>query len=565
MSYIFGGNTGTSYDEMVEKRKRAQQMRDIASKLTSNQQMPTTFGGGLTAIGQALAARYKTKKADEISAEADAAEKAGRANANSAFAAILGGRTMGAQQPTNGSAPQGGGNADSVRAGLIQRGMPEHVADAFVMNFKDESGLNPGINEHNPIVPGSRGGYGLAQWTGPRRKQLEAFAQQQGKPVSDMDVQLDFLMTELQGSEKRAAQSIFGAKDTGSAAVAIVNDFLRPAEEHRASRSKRYMGGQPQQGAQVAQSGAGVEQIMAAMSNPYMKPEQKQALGVLLQQQMQANDPMRKLQMQNMQGQIDARNKPDPMAAIQLEKAQLELDRAKNPQANLSIQELSDGRKYYVDPAGKVPPRLVNPDMEAGPDAKAEQDLRKEFSGLPANKDFSAQSQAFGRVIASTDNPSPAGDLALIFNYMKLLDPGSVVRESEFATAAASGSYGERIQAAVNRVNTGERLSDDMRQDFLKRSEMLYNEAERGFDSLYGQYADRAKGYGMSPEAGLNDFRYKGQHAPEAAQRPQLRMERPQSVQNAQPAPQQPAQGVPEGVPPELWEHMTPEEKALWQ
>ena len=38
----------------------------------------------------------------------------------------------------------------------------EHVADGFVMNFKDESGLNPGINEQNPIVPGSRGGFGLA-------------------------------------------------------------------------------------------------------------------------------------------------------------------------------------------------------------------------------------------------------------------------------------------------------------------------------------------------------------------------------------------------------------------
>lgn len=359
MSYIFGGDTGISYEEMMNKRK-------IAERLAANRtKAPQTAGGGLSAIGEALLYRKLDKDANK-------AEKEGRDNANSAFGAILGGRAMGAQptaapqpstpqQPT----PQGGGNANSVRAGLIQRGMPEHVADAFVMNFKDESGLNPGINEHNPIVPGSRGGFGLAQWTGPRRKQLEAFAQQQGKPVSDQDVQLDFLMTELQGSEKRAAQSIFGAKDTGSAAVAIVNDFLRPAEEHRASRSKRYMGAQPQ-GTQVAQSGAGVEQIMAAMSNPYMKPEQKQALGVLLQQQMQANDPMRKLQMQNMQGQIDARNKPDPMAAIQLEKAQLELDRAKNPQANLSIQELSDGRKYYVDPAGKVPPRLVNPDMEAG-------------------------------------------------------------------------------------------------------------------------------------------------------------------------------------------------------
>ncbi len=49
---------------------------------------------------------------------------------------------------------------------------------AFVMNFKDESGLDPGINEANPIVPGSRGGYGLYQLTGPRRKAYEAFAQQ---------------------------------------------------------------------------------------------------------------------------------------------------------------------------------------------------------------------------------------------------------------------------------------------------------------------------------------------------------------------------------------------------
>jgi hypothetical protein len=516
MSFIFGGNTGLTYEEA--KRKR-----EIADSLTrGNNRAPQNVGEGLNAIGQALMARGLRKKADK-------ADKEGRSRADSAFAAVLGGRKMG--QPASGGSyqPPSGDNAAAVRAGLISRGMPEHIADGFVMNFKDESGLKTDINEHAPIVPGSRGGYGLAQWTGPRRKQLEAFAQSQNKPVSDMDVQLDFLMTELQGSEARAAKSIFSAKDAGSAATAIVNDFLRPAEEHRASRSQRYMGaggGRPQQPAQVAGGGPGVEEIMAAMSDPYMSDQQKQALGILLEQKMQANDPMRKLQMQ---------------------KAQIELDRLQNPEPKVpefKIEELSDGRKYYVDPTGQQPARLVNPDApEPGPDPKAEQDLRKEFSGLPANKDFSAQSQAFGRIIASTDNPSPAGDLALIFNYMKLLDPGSVVRESEFATAAASGSYGERIRAAVNKINTGERLSEEMRQDFLKRSEMLYNEAERGFDNLYGQYADRAKGYGMSPEAGLNDFRYKGQHAPEATQRPQLRPESPQAVQNPQPAPQQPDAG----------------------
>lgn len=133
--------------------------------------------------------------------------------------------------------------ADSIRSGLIARGLPSHVADAFIMNFQDESGLNPGINEANPIVPGSRGGFGLAQWTGPRRRALEQFASQRGAPASDTDTQLDFLMTELQGPESGAFQAIMSSPDTGSAAASIVNKFLRPAEQHRESRVAKYTGG----------------------------------------------------------------------------------------------------------------------------------------------------------------------------------------------------------------------------------------------------------------------------------------------------------------------------------
>jgi hypothetical protein len=336
MSFIYGGDTGLTYEEMRKRREQSDQMRAIADKIAASQQTPTTFGGGLSAIGQAMIARQKGKKADALDAEADAAEKAGRSNASSVFQSILGGGAMSGQpQPASytpeqsiaddamaaiGKPQQGGGN---VRAGLIKRGMPEHVADAFVMNFKDESNLNPGINEANPIVPGSRGGFGLAQWTGPRRRELEAFAESRGKPVSDMDTQLDFLMTELQGSEKRAAQKIFGAQDTGGAAVAIVNDFLRPAEEHRTKRAQRYMQAGGQHGVQVAQNGPGVEQIMAAMSNPYMSQEQKSALGILLQQKMQESDQMRQMQLEK--GQLELQqmrqpaNRPLPSGAVELE------------------------------------------------------------------------------------------------------------------------------------------------------------------------------------------------------------------------------------------------------
>lgn len=130
-----------------------------------------------------------------------------------------------------------------LRDGLMRRGLPQHVADAFVMNFRDESGLNPGINEIAPIVPGSRGGYGLYQLTGPRRVAYERFAQERGVNLADPDAQMDFLMMELQGPEARAAQRILAAPDTGTAAAAIVRDFLRPAPEHRDRRTAQYLGG----------------------------------------------------------------------------------------------------------------------------------------------------------------------------------------------------------------------------------------------------------------------------------------------------------------------------------
>ena len=139
--------------------------------------------------------------------------------------------------------PRTGGNAGAIRAGLIGRGMPEHIADGFVMNFQDESGMNSGINEANPIVPGSRGGFGLYQLTGPRRREYEAFAADRGVDPSNVDAQLDFLMGELKGKESGAASAIFATRDAGQAAAAIVNKFLRPSEKHRASREARYTGG----------------------------------------------------------------------------------------------------------------------------------------------------------------------------------------------------------------------------------------------------------------------------------------------------------------------------------
>jgi hypothetical protein len=132
---------------------------------------------------------------------------------------------------------------EEVFQGLIDRGLPAHVAEGIVMNAADESGFDPSINEQNPTVPGSRGGFGLMQWTGPRRDALEHYAQQSGRPVDDPDLQLDFLVEELHGPEKAAFDKTMATSSPQDAAAAFATSFLRPAKQHLDRRVADYTGG----------------------------------------------------------------------------------------------------------------------------------------------------------------------------------------------------------------------------------------------------------------------------------------------------------------------------------
>jgi len=115
-----------------------------------------------------------------------------------------------------------------ILAGLVQRGIPLPVAQGMVANMIAESGLKTDINEIAPLVPGSRGGYGLNQWTGPRRRQFEAFAADRGVSPSDLNAQLDFTLWELQNTEKSAWNALQGVDDPVTAARIYSERFLRP-------------------------------------------------------------------------------------------------------------------------------------------------------------------------------------------------------------------------------------------------------------------------------------------------------------------------------------------------
>lgn len=297
-------------DQIAERQQIAQSLLAQATDTSPN-------AGGVASI---LAKGLQGFQAGRNRISADKAAGANASSSQSNIQKMIGSLTGGSTAPvgqaaTVASPMVGGGpsasvpqtaDASYIRSGLIERGLPEHVADGFLVNFQDESGLNPGINEANPIVPGSRGGFGLYQLTGPRRVAYEQFASQKGVDPSNVDAQLDFLMQEGQGSERGAFEKILAAPDTATAAQTIVNDFLRPSPEHAQSRASRYagLGGGVQpvsqdmgiaaalgEGGFPAAPSAPTQQginptVIEALSSPYASPEERNMAGILLNQQM---------------------------------------------------------------------------------------------------------------------------------------------------------------------------------------------------------------------------------------------------------------------------------------
>lgn len=130
--------------------------------------------------------------------------------------------------------------------------------------------------------------------------------------------------------------------------------------------------------------------------------------------------------------------------------------------------------------------------------------IRNEFANK--NKAFFTVGNAFNRIKASASDPSAAGDMALIFNFMKMLDPGSTVREGEFATAAAAGDFGDRIQGAANRLISGKRLSNAQRKDFMGRAGKLMGAANDGYQQSRSAYTELSESYGIDPRRVVIDL-----------------------------------------------------------
>jgi hypothetical protein len=118
----------------------------------------------------------------------------------------------------------------------------------------------------------------------------------------------------------------------------------------------------------------------------------------------------------------------------------------------------------------------------------------KPLNDLSANFDKNKQVQDYKNVVISyntissaAENPSAAGDLSLIFQYMKVLDPGSTVREGEFANAQNAAGVPDRIRNLFNNWSKGQRLDENQRQDFITQAKKIVDARGKSIDPLIRQ------------------------------------------------------------------------------
>lgn len=117
--------------------------------------------------------------------------------------------------------------------------------------------------------------------------------------------------------------------------------------------------------------------------------------------------------------------------------------------------------------------------------------------------------EAYDDATSLVKDPSPASDQALIFAYMKSLDPNSVVRESEAESAQALGGMMERAKAWYAK-NAGEAgLTDSQRKDLVTQIQKLAGAASKRQDNVDKQFTDLASRRGVDTQ----DLRFIGRPA----------------------------------------------------
>lgn len=132
---------------------------------------------------------------------------------------------------------------------------------------------------------------------------------------------------------------------------------------------------------------------------------------------------------------------------------------------------------------------------------KLQDDYRAESKG------FSETSTAMKKVLGAieTADKNPGSALAAGTAFMKLLDPNSVVRESELGMALNASGWFDRATNITNQLLNGRVMTQTQKANLKKAGQDLFEEAKAAQREVDAAYEKRARDYGADPKRVIVD------------------------------------------------------------
>lgn len=252
----------------------------------------------------------------------------------------------------------------------------------------------------------------------------------------------------------------------------------------------------------VAQRAPGMERFFPAQYEPSQWAQFRHGLQTRKEQVAQAQAQERlgieQQQAEIAQGRLGTEQRQTSVAEqrVAIERLQAEIAARKldefeykdTPQGLVAVPK-------YGQPGGATTPQTVT----TGSFERNRQELALHKEYNDRSKNYQEVRDAMGNIRASGASPTPAGDLSLVYAYIKMLDQRTGVRNEETRMAASTGGLPAEAQRWVEWAKGNQLLPDSVRKDFLERSSMLYDQYTKEYGDLARQYKEVATRQGLNP------------------------------------------------------------------
>jgi len=159
------------------------------------------------------------------------------------------------------------------------------------------------------------------------------------------------------------------------------------------------------------------------------------------------------------------------------------------------VEGLQDNKAYYWDKGINFWKPVDDKAFEKGMKLSAQYNSQAKL--------YTQSLNAYNGLIAaftdSVNNPEGAGvsDMTMLRAFLIMLEPNSVVRESEFATAAQAQGMAENLKTVIDRVENGAFLSPKGRQAYLNAARSYMATVRDQYLKQREQYLEMADRYGV--------------------------------------------------------------------